>query len=112
MKRFLFIISLIGIATVIIISSYFIFFRNDNYCKQFSGSAGYFEGETLAKECENAGCKVINKTEFSSMSEVKTCDKNTGECSKINIPLPDSGGYSFDCVPVKSVDKFYQFSQF
>jgi len=69
MTRFLLITLAIGITILLAISSYFFIYRNDDNCSQFSVSAGYMEGETLARECENAGCKVINKKTFSSSSK-------------------------------------------
>lgn len=69
------------------------------FCSQFSGSTGYMEGETKAKECLAAGCQIINKKEFSSSQKTKFCDQSTGKCEDIDIALPDSGGYTFECIP-------------
>jgi hypothetical protein len=73
--------------------------KGKEFCSQFSGSAGYMEGETKAKECMEANCQVINKKEFSSSRKTKFCDGSTGECEEIDIVLPDSGGYTFECIP-------------
>jgi len=29
----------------------------------------------------------------------------TGECNEVSMPLSDSGGYHFDCVPLTNMDK-------
>jgi hypothetical protein len=58
--------------------------KGKEFCSQFSGSAGYM---------------VINKKEFSSSRKTKFCDGSTGECEEIDIVLPDSGGYTFECIP-------------
>jgi len=69
------------------------------FCSQFSGSAGYMEGETKAKECIAASCQVVNKKEFSSSRKTEFCDQSTGKCKEIDIVLSDSGGYTFECIP-------------
>lgn len=107
MTRFLLITLTIGIIFITSISGYFLIYRNNNYCSRFSGSAGYMEGETLAKECESAGCKVINKRTFSSTSKTKACDYSTGvaDCTEIEMPELDSGGYRFECVSLININK-------
>jgi len=72
--------------------------NNDRYCSQFSGSAGYMEGETEAKECVKAGCQVVNKREFYTGQKIKMCDASIENCKEVEVPISDSGGYEFDCI--------------
>lgn len=73
--------------------------RSSKFCDQFSGSAGYMQGEILAKKCVEVGCQISNKKEYFTTQETQFCNGITGDCRVNEMVIPDSGWYTFVCVP-------------